>query len=98
MNAEDEELFLQLFRTIELCITRIWVLQQILDHHQIPNWREDSLVVEVDIAPDVRRKVQPLFDVMMGKPAQVPLSNPAEEWQVEVRRLIDSALDPGPKP
>jgi hypothetical protein len=98
VNASDEEIFCLLLGTIELAITRVWVLQQMLDHHQVPNWREDSLVVEVDIAADVRRKLQPLFDAMLGKPAQVPQSIGVADWQEQVRRLIDGAFDPGDKP
>jgi len=97
VNADEEEIFLQLLGAIETAITRIWVLQGILDHHQIPNWRETDQVAEVDIAPDVRLKLQPLFDAILGKPARVPQNIPSSDWQGEIRRLIDSALDP-PRP
>jgi len=97
VNANDEEIFLLLLGTIELAITRVWVLQTLLDQNQVPNWREVSLDAELGIAPDVRRKLQPLFDATMGKPAIVPQNIPASDWQEQVRRLINGAFDPGPE-
>jgi hypothetical protein len=94
LDAKDEEIFLQLLRGMELAIIRVWVLQGILDHQQIPNWRETMAVAEMDIAPDVRRKLQPLFDAILGRPARVPENNPLTEWEDQVRRLIDSSLGP----
>jgi hypothetical protein len=98
MNANDEEMFLLQLRTIELTITRVWALQGILDHQQVPGWRETSAVIELELADDVRRKLQPLFDAVLGKPARVPENNPSSEWQEQVRQLIDGTFDPGPKP
>jgi len=71
--------------------TRVWVLETMLDQAAVGNWRELAQKAEAALAPEVRARLQPLVDDILGQQSgELGRSLPLD-WQQTVRGLVESA-------
>jgi hypothetical protein len=92
MNAEDQDVFIGLLKLTEKAVAQNWALQGILDDSGVPGWRQMLEKVEVGILPDVRAKLRPLADAIVGLPPLGSLDTGLVDWRVEMQELVATLL------
>jgi hypothetical protein len=93
MSAEDQDIFIALTKTLQKAIAQNWVLQGILDSSEVPNWRELLEEVEPVILPEVRSRLRPLSDAILGLPPLDSENTAITEWREEIQEKIHAMLD-----